>query len=64
MLGTSAQRKIPRSAMPWPSNQAASSGPITAPALSMVRCRPKAKPRLLSSTTPASKASRGEVRRP
>ena len=43
---------------------AAASGPATAPALSMARWRPKARPRVAGETSEAISASRGAVRIP
>ena len=62
--GTIDQTNTSFSATPEASSAAASSGPMTAPALSIARCSPKARPRRSGPALAASSASRGEVRRP
>jgi hypothetical protein len=63
--GTAASRNTERSFSKTNlSRNAATSGPTSAPALSIERCRPKALPRFSGATMSASSASRGDVRIP
>ena len=52
--GTIDHRKMSFSDIPSPSNTAATTGPVTAPALSSARCRPNARPR--KSAEPGSRS--------
>ena len=62
--GSAAHSRMSRNGMFSASRPAASSGPMTAPALSNARCRPNATPRRAAGTERASSASRGDERRP
>jgi hypothetical protein len=62
--GTIVSQKTRRSGQPSPSSRLATSGPTTAPAWSIARCSPKARPAWPGGATAASSASRGEERSP
>ena len=62
--GMTAMAKIQRSGTSAWTRASATSGPSTAPIVSMVRCRPKARPCWPGCVFAAMRSSRGAVRMP